>query len=137
MFPKVKFAEDAMVMRKLAYRCRKISYIPDALYMYRDRPGSIMTTKRVYSLQNQEERMRWVVNDIEYFKNVKKDKLRSLAEKAYCFYIYSDWDGFDKECKKYYKAPYYKALMHMVFHKGNSFMSKCKYIVFGMKVLFG
>lgn len=137
MFPKVKIAEDAMVIRKLAYRCSKIAYIPDALYMYRDRPGSIMASERTYSLQDQKERMQWVVNDIEYYKSIGNNKLQALAEKAFCFYIFNDWSFFDKECKNFYKPQYYSYLGHMVCHKGNSLGSKCKYLLFGLRMLFG
>jgi glycosyltransferase involved in cell wall biosynthesis len=135
MYPIVKCAEDAMVIRKIAYKCRKISYIPDPLYMYRDRPGSIMTAKRVYSLENQKERMLWLENDISFYRSIGNNKLQALAEKAYCFNILSDWNSFDKECKEYYKPKYYTALRHMVSNEGNSIGSKCKYIAFGLKMM--
>ena len=136
MFSKIKFAEDARVMRGSAFRCKKIAYIPDPLYMYRDRPGSMMTAKRVYSLDNQKERMYWLDEDIEFYRSINNNRLQAVAEKAYCFNLFSDWKCFDKECKEYYRPRYFKALRHMIVNKGNSFAAKCKYIVFGFKMLF-
>ena len=135
MYPKVKIAEDAMVIRKLAHRCKKIAYISDALYMYRDRPGSIMTGKRDYSLANQKEKMQWLDENIEFYKNTDNNRLQALAEKAYCFNLLNDWDFFDHECKSYYRPKYYKALKHMLFTEGNSISAKCKYLAFGLMIL--
>ncbi len=136
MFSQLEVAEDARVMRGIAYRCNKISYLPDALYMYRDRPGSMMTKERVYTLDDQQKRMLWLDEDIAFYKKKNNDRLQALAEKAYCFNIYSDWKFFDKECRDFYKDKYKEALKHMVFSKGNSIASKCKYIAFCAKMIF-
>ncbi len=136
MFSKIKYAEDARVMRKIAYRCKKIAYIPDALYMYRDRPGSVMTAKRSYTLEEQKIRMKWLDEDISFYKDIKNNKLQSIAEKAYCFNIVSDWKFLDSESRIYYKPIYYKSLRHMLVHKGNSLGAKCKYLAFGLKIFF-
>ena len=136
MYPKVKIAEDAMVIREVSFRCDRITYIPDALYMYRDREGSIQRSAMVRQLKDQQDRMLWLERDIEFYKKIKNNKLQALAGKAYCFYIYNDWKYFDEECKKYYKSRYYNTLSHMIIHRGNSMGSKCKYMAFGAKILF-
>lgn len=135
MFPNIRIAEDAMVIRKIAFRCKKIAYIPDALYMYRNRPNSVMTTKRHYTLDEQKLRMLWLDEDMKFYREIKNNVLLALAEKAFCYYIYNDWAFFDRECRGYYKSRYYKALRHMVITPGNSLGAKCKYIMFGMKII--
>lgn len=135
LFPGLRIAEDAMIIRELAYRCKRISYIPDALYMYRDRPGSTVTKKRSYSIEDQKERVRWLENDMTFYESKGNDRLRALAEKGYCYSIKNEWKFFDKECKDYYRPRYYKALKHMVVSEGNSLGAKCKYLAFGLSML--
>ncbi len=135
MYPIVKICEDAMVIRELAYRCERIAYIPDALYMYRDRPSSIINNKQNYSNDNRRIGLIPIENDIAFYKSVHNDRLQALAEKAYCHAIYNGWNKYNKECKKHYKGKYYNALLHMVFNEGNRLLSKCKYLVFGIRIL--
>lgn len=136
MFPSARIAEDAQIMRELAYRCRRIAYIPDALYMYRVRRGSTQTSSRNYTLKDQQERVKWVEDDIAYYKGVHNDRLQAIAEKAFCYSINNEWKFFDKECKMHYRHLYYKALRHMLIHEGNSFGAKCKYLLYGVVMLF-
>lgn len=135
MFPNIRIAEDAMVIREISFRCEKIAYIPDALYMYRNRPNSVMTTTRHYTLEEQKLRMLWLDEDMKFYRKIHNNILLALAEKAFCYYIYNDWKFFDAECRRYYKGRYFKALKHMLVTRGNSYGAKCKYTLFGLKLL--
>ncbi|WP_050008145.1 glycosyltransferase family 2 protein [Butyrivibrio sp. WCE2006] len=136
MYPKVKISEDALIIRELAYRCNKIAYIPDALYMYRDRPNSIMTVQRKGTLENEKQVVMWLERDIDFYKGIHNNKLQAIAEKAYCYVLANDWNKLDRECQKYFQSRYFKALVHMIFNSGNRFAVKCKYMLLAFKIIF-
>ena len=134
-FSKVRIAEDAYLMCDLAFAAKRIAWIEDPLYMYRDRPGSIMTAKRNFSLAEQEDRMLWIEKDINFYKKNSMEELQAMAEKVYLFNIHSAWDNLDKEAKKFYKTKYFEKYGHMLKAKGNPIKSKIKYTIFAIKLV--
>lgn len=134
-FPDLKIAEDAYIMREYMFEAKKIAWTSKALYMYRDRPGSIMTSKRSFSLDEQELRMVWLEKDIAYYKENAMEELQALAEKVYLFNINEAWPNLDKEAKTYYKKKCFEKYRHMVWAKGNPIKSKIKYTIFAIKLV--
>ena len=134
-FTDVKIAEDAYIMREYMFEAKKIAWTSKALYMYRDRPGSIMTSKRNFSIEEQEQRMFWLEKHIAYYKENAMEELQALAEKVYLFNINEAWPNLDKEAKTYYKKKCFEKYRHMVWAKGNPIKSKIKYTIFAIKLV--
>ena len=59
-FPVGKTCEDAFTTYQLIHKARRIVMIPEALYCYRIRPGSIMTS--AFSLKKMDEEEAWHCN---------------------------------------------------------------------------
>lgn len=134
-FTDIKIAEDAYIMREYMFEAKKIAWTSKALYMYRDRPGSIMTSKRNFSIEEQEQRMFWLEKHIAYYKANKMDELQALAEKVFLFNIHEVWSDLDKGAKKFYKSKYFEKYGHMLKAKGNPIKSKIKYTIFAIKLV--
>ena len=94
-----------------------------------------MTSKRNFSIEEQELRMFWLENHIAYYKANKMDELQALAEKVYLFNIHEVWSDLDKGAKKFYKSKYFEKYGHMLKTKGNPIKSKIKYTIFAIKLV--
>ncbi len=81
-FPVNKICEDAFTTYLLLDRSKKIVQITDALYYYRIRSDSIMTS--AFSSKSMDEEEAWRVN-YEYVR----EHYPRLARKAYTFYLQS------------------------------------------------
>lgn len=79
-FPKGKICEDAFTTYLLVDRAEKIVQIPEALYHYRIRESSIMTT--AFRTERMDEEEAWRCNYL-YMKENHPD----LAKAAYDFYL--------------------------------------------------
>ena len=79
-FPVGKICEDAFTTYKLIHVARRIAMIPEPLYCYRIRPGSIMTSK--FSLKRMDEEEAWRCN----YQFVEKH-YPQLKKSAFDFYL--------------------------------------------------
>lgn len=79
-FPVGKICEDAFTTYKLIHNATRIVMIPEALYCYRIRPGSIMTSS--FSLKRMDEEEAWRCN-YEFIKQ----NYPGLRKKAFDFYL--------------------------------------------------
>ena len=134
-FPKVRICEDALCVRDIAFRCNKVAWIQDALYMYRNRAGSIINSN-YSSRASFMEGTKWLDNDIEFYILNNENRLRAVAEKAYCYSVLNAWKNMDDETRKYSGKLYTKRCLHLLFSPGNSFKSKIKYLVYLPKIYF-
>lgn len=79
-FPKGKICEDAFTTYRLVHSAHRIVQIPDALYCYRIRENSIMTSG--FRLQRMDEEEAWRAN-----YDFIRDNYPSLEKKAHDFYL--------------------------------------------------
>lgn len=79
-FPVGKTCEDAFTTYQLIHSARRIVMIPEALYCYRIRPGSIMTS--AFSLKKMDEEEAWRCN----YQFIDRHYPR-LKKKAFDFYL--------------------------------------------------
>ena len=79
-FPVGKTCEDAFTTYQLVHNADRIVMIPEALYCYRIRPGSIMTS--AFSLKKMDEEEAWRCN----YQFIEKHYPR-LKKKAFDFYL--------------------------------------------------
>lgn len=79
-FPVGKICEDAFTTYQIVHRARKIVQIPEALYCYRIRPDSIMTTR--FSPKRMDEEEAWRCNYL-----FMKEQYPSVAKAALDFYL--------------------------------------------------
>lgn len=79
-FPVGKTCEDAFTTYQLVHDAKRIVMIPEALYCYRIRPGSIMTSS--FSLKKMDEEEAWRCNYLFVEKNYPR-----LKKKAFDFYL--------------------------------------------------
>ena len=79
-FPVDKTCEDAFTTYQLIHQAQRIVMIPEALYCYRIRPGSIMTSS--FSLKKMDEEEAWRCNYQFIEKNHPK-----LKKNAFDFYL--------------------------------------------------
>ena len=79
-FPVGKTCEDAFTTYQLVHNAERIVMIPEALYCYRIRPGSIMTS--AFSLKKMDEEEAWRCN----YQFVEKH-YPSLNKNAFDFYL--------------------------------------------------
>lgn len=79
-FPVGKICEDAFTTYRLVHRAQRIVQIPEALYCYRIRENSIMTSP--FRLQRMDEEEAWRVN-YEFIR----ENYPNLKKKAFNFYL--------------------------------------------------
>ena len=79
-FPVGKTCEDAFTTYQLIHNAKRISMIPEALYCYRIRPGSIMTS--AFSLKKMDEEEAWRCN----YQFIEKN-YPALSKVAFDFYL--------------------------------------------------
>lgn len=79
-FPVGKTCEDAFTTYRLVHNAKRIAMIPEALYCYRIRPGSIMTS--AFSLKKMDEEEAWRCN----YQFVEKHHPK-LKNAAFDFYL--------------------------------------------------
>ena len=79
-FPVGKTCEDAFTTYQLIHGVRRIVMIPDALYCYRIRPGSIMTS--TFSIKKMDEEEAWRCN-YEFMEQ----NYPQFRKKAFDFYL--------------------------------------------------
>ena len=131
-FPVGKICEDAFTTYKLIHLSKKIVQIPDALYCYRIRPQSIMTSN--FSMQRMDEEEAWRVN-YEFIKQYYP----SLYKKAYRFYLQrvhvliktiskEQQDEFNQQFN-YLKDVLKKNMIFMLFKSGLSWKYRIKYLL--------
>lgn len=92
--------EDELMLRPLFSSCQRVLCLTDALYYYRNRKNSIITTqspKKAYCA------LEWINREIEYYRMHKEEQLLYQAEQMYChdYLIYRTYlDPKDKERQK-------------------------------------
>lgn len=81
-YPVGRLHEDMATTYKILYQANKIAVIPDILYYYRIRKGSITQAENIKNLLDwrQAEKERW-----NFYKDCKSEKLERLAAKAYYY----------------------------------------------------
>ena len=121
VFPVGKIHEDEFVTYKLLYKAKRISYINEKLYYYRQRANSIMHSKVdekcLDALQAFEERLNFIKNNIE------DEEVYNLTAKAYYVLILNRYYILTKYCE--YKEKYLDYLRK----KAKNFYKKNKAIL--------
>lgn len=79
-FPVGRICEDAFTTYQLIHRANRIVMVPEALYCYRIRPGSIMTSS--FSLKKMDEEEAWRCN-----YQFMEQYYPSLKKRAFDFYL--------------------------------------------------
>ena len=131
-FPKGKICEDAFTTYRLIDQAERIVQIPDALYCYRIRPQSIMTSS--FRKQRMDEEEAWRMN-YEFIE----EHYPSIKKKAYDFYLQKVnvlIHAMKEKDREEYSAEYgylssirRKALGYVLFGSGMSFKYRMKYLM--------
>ena len=131
-FPTKSIAEDVQIIRPLALKCNLISWTQEAMYFYRNRECSISQTadKRKVS-----DSIEWIEDDINYYDCNNMRELKYIAYKAYCFAILETWWRIPDDQKATYRKHYVQRAFGMLFHRGNKFLAKIKYLVYIRKLV--
>lgn len=97
-FPVGKAFEDIATMYKLFSNAKKISYLPDELYFYRKRQGSIISQMKTSSLQDlftvRKERYDYLKTN---YPEAAEDAFELTAISALNFYDVSLWERVDQK----------------------------------------
>lgn len=121
-FPKGKKHEDALTTYKLLSKARKVQYIPEALYEYVIREGSIMNSEK------KEERLEMrelaAKEAIEYFKNDKELEQAAEICLLWAKYHYLNEAIFGTIDKKYEKESLAWLKRNVKKYKNNKFLTR-------------
>lgn len=131
-FPVGKICEDAFTTYKLVHNAKRIVQIPEALYCYRIRSQSIMTSAFCDKRMNEEEA--WRVN-----YQFVREHYPQLYRKSFRFYlqkVHGLIRSISKEQKVEYKQQYdylknimRKNIKFILFQSGLSWKYRIKYII--------
>ena len=131
-FPEGKLCEDAFTTYLLLDRAERIVQITDALYCYRIRPESIMTTSFTHQKMDEEEAWR------KNYEFVQK-KYPQLFRKAYSYYLQSVsilLHRIKKEQREQFRAEYdylrriiLKNVFFMMFQSSVSIKYRLRYLL--------
>lgn len=131
-FPKGKICEDAFTTYLLVDRASKIVQIPDALYHYRIRENSIMTTN--FRLARMDEEEAWRENYL-----YMKENYPDIMNIAYDFYLQKvnillheitpeQYSEFQKEYNYLYNI-LWNNLKYVLFSSGLSWKYRVRYLI--------
>lgn len=131
-FPKGKICEDAFTTYLLVDKASKIIQIPEALYHYRIRENSIMTTK--FRLARMDEEEAWRENYLYMKKNYPE-----IMNIAYDFYLQKvnvllheitpeQYSEFQKEYNYLYNI-LWSNLKYVLFSSGLSWKYRVRYLI--------
>lgn len=129
-FPVGKIFEDSWVFPSVMERCKKIAVIPEPLYFYRKRRGSIMSKINEKSVRMKVDS--WM-NQIRWWRasqDKKADLLLAACERYICHYIYCNSQYFQSEYKSMICAEYKIMTRHMIFSRHTKLKTKVKYLTF-------
>lgn len=116
-YPVGRLHEDMATTYKIFYGANKIAVIPDVLYYYRIREGSITQVENPKHLSDWRlaEKERW-----DFYRNHKLQKLEQLARKAYYYITLSclNCNDISREQKKKMKIESKKLAKDIIFGSG-------------------
>lgn len=121
-FPVGKTCEDAFTTYQLIHNSKRIAMIPEALYCYRIRPGSIMTSS--FSLKKMDEEEAWQCN--YKFVELNYPKLKKAAFDFYLQRVNVLLHTMTQEDRNNYAAQY--QYLHMILK--NNF----RYVIFSSQL---
>lgn len=128
-FPKGRTHEDAFTIRKIAYNCKKIAWIDEAMYFYRQRPQSIMSSMNDKTYRDD---FAWIKEDVDYYKSVGETELEAEAKKLFSHNFFAYRKKISKELKKEVRGLNKKYIKDTVKWKKFSKKTRLKYFILGL-----
>lgn len=119
-----RFIEDAPMIRPIILKCNQIAWLQKPLYFYRNRETSLINT-----IIDPNACIDWLLNDIEFYTNNDMKRLKVVAQKTLCYCLCQIWNDCSTEQKECYKKLYQKAIVSVLFHRGNTLAQRIKYTV--------
>lgn len=110
-FPVGKICEDAFTTYRLIHGAKRIVMIPEALYCYRIRPQSIMTS--AFTVRRMDEEEAWRLN--HRFIEQHYPRHRKAAFDFYLLKVYVLLCAFGKDDRKVYRQQY-NCLRRIIWH---------------------
>ena len=108
-YPSGKIHEDAYVYHRLLHETRQVVFLPNVLYFYRKRADSITNSR--FTVKELEDSMGAVVDRIDFYKELGKQRLVDIAIDGYLYFLWRNIDIMKKDGVKNYKdliRPYIK-----------------------------
>ncbi|MDD6882002.1 MAG: glycosyltransferase family 2 protein [Firmicutes bacterium] len=124
-FPVGKISEDVYVLPKLYAKCEKIVYIPDILYNYVMREGSITNSKREFLIRCQIECME---AREEMYKQIACKEL-FLMQQIHLYEMYRENGMLDKHRKERIRCNIKKAYREFQYQTQVSVIRKAKFFL--------
>lgn len=127
-FPEGKLHEDEAAAPHVFFRAAKVACLPEILYFYRRRSGSIMTTK---NFKNVGDYLDILWNHEEFAKKHRlKDYQNRVREKLWAVTaLYTQWPGVKREQGMIYKRRLTKLLPWLFFTRSCYFRRKLRLLV--------
>lgn len=125
-FPARKINEDARIATTVYTKCKRMLFIPDCLYFYRDNPVSIMNTVNDKLILSETE---WKVQHYEYWETQGQKHLLALISREICYYINAHWKVASDDARRILMPIYKKARRWTIFNGKSRLRTRVKNIV--------